>query len=44
MGELDPAVLGDYFLEVLFYVDGVFGLGEFEAAGEPKYMCVNNYA
>lgn len=44
MGELDPVVLWDDFLEVFFYVDGVGGLGEFEAAGEPKYMCVNNYA
>ena len=44
VGELDPVVLWDYFLEVFFYVDGVGGLGEFEAAGEPKYMCINNYA
>jgi hypothetical protein len=42
--KLDPAVFGDYFLEVFFDVDGVRGLGELEAAGEPKYMCVNNYA
>ncbi len=44
VGELDPVILWDDFLEVLFYVHGVGGLGEFEAAGEPKYMCVNNYA
>ncbi len=44
VGELDPVVFRDYFLEVFFYVDGVGGLGEIEAAGEPKYMCVNNYA
>ncbi len=44
VGKLDPVVFWDYFLEIFFYVDGVVGFGEFEAAGEPKYMCVNNYA
>lgn len=44
MGKLDPVVFWNYFLEVFFYVDRVGGLCEFEAAGEPKYMCINNYA
>jgi hypothetical protein len=44
VGELDPAVFWDDLLEVFFNVDGVGGLGEIEAAGESKYMCVNNYA
>ena len=44
MGELDPAVFWDDFLEVLLYVNGVGGFGEFEATGEPKYMRINNYA
>lgn len=44
VGKLDPVVFWDYFLQVFLDVDGVGGLGEFEAAGEPKYMCVNNYA
>ena len=44
VGKLDPVIFWNYFLEVFFYVDRVGGLGEVEAAGEPKYMCVNNYA
>ena len=44
MGELDPSILRDDFLKVFFYVDGIAGLGEFEAAREPKYMCINDYA
>ena len=44
MGELDPAVLWNDFLEVELDVDWVGGFGEFEAAGEPKYMRINNYA
>ena len=44
VGELDPAVLWNDFLEVFFYLNGVGGFGEFKAAREPKYMRVNNYA
>lgn len=44
VGELDPAVLRDEFLEVFFDLYGVGGFGELEAAGEPKYMRINNYA
>ena len=44
VGKLDPAVSWDDLLKVFFDVDGIGGLCEFEATGEPKYMCINNYA
>ena len=44
VGELDPPVAGDYFLQVLFYLHGVGLFGEFEAVGEAVDVRVHDDA